>query len=252
MEKLNKEKLLEFSGSLTSEEFEQIKSILPSEERFALDVAIHNANSSEEIEKLLKKALNDFLDLVTILTDEKSVAILYSTFPEYFKGKSCRVQSQALKDLKIIINSLPLEDIRLITLYLTDVSLEDLLKIFQTDIPTLSSNINDIIVFIKYRLGELELERDYNNSKKYEHLSFKEGLGKTYSPSAILNAMGLLSKEDREIIYSSYDGDIFTSDANKSLTGMTYELIIEPKLSAILAKNDLTTTKTKKIERIEK
>lgn len=246
MAQLCDKEILSAIASLSSEEFEGIKSVLPSEERFALDLYLNNSIIQE---KQLSQALLDLNELIVILKNENKAYILELTFKEFFKEKSYHEKSLAIKDIKHIISTLPLEDARLITLYLNNVKLEELLQKFDMSIPALSAKLNKIIEYITFELYQIQRERTVNQSSNYQLNSIKEEFTPKYTPAEILDAMSSLPKEEIEIIYSMYDGDIFTSDTNKSLTSLTYDTIIRPKLTSTLLKNKVPETKGKKIEK---
>lgn len=246
MAQLCDKEVLSAIASLSSEEFEGIKSVLPSEERFALDLYLNNSIIQE---KQLSQALLDLNELIVILKNENKAYILELTFKEFFKGKSHREKALAIKDIKSIISTLPLEDARLITLYLNNVRLEELLQKFDMNIPTLSDKLNKIIEQITFELYRLQMERSFNKSSDYNSTSIHDEFMTKYTPADILNAMRTLPKEEVEIIYSMYDGDIFMSNTNKSLTSLTYDTIIKPKLTGTLLKNKKVKPQGMKIEK---
>lgn len=104
------------------------------------------------------------------------------------------------------------------------------------NIPTLSDKLNKIIEQITFELYRLQMERSFNKSSDYNSTSIHDEFMTKYTPADILSAMCTLPKEEVEIIYSMYDGDIFMSDTNKSLTSLTYDTIIKPKLTGTLLK----------------
>lgn len=246
MAQLCDKEVLNAIASLSSEEFDEIKSILPSAERFALDLYLNNGVIQKET---LHQALIDLNELISILKNENKSYILELTFKEFFKGKNYREKALAIKDIKSIISTLSLEDARLITLYLNNVKLETLLLKFDMNIPTLSDRLNKIIEQITFELYRIQMERTFNKGSDYNSLSMQEEFMSKYTPADILNAMSTLPKEEVEIIYSMYDGDIFTSDTNKSLTSLTYDTIIRQKLTSTLLKNKNAEPKGKKIEK---
>ena len=93
------------------------------------------------------------------------------------------------------------------------------------------------------------MERTFNKSSDYNSTSIHDEFMTKYTPADILSAMRTLPKEEVEIIYSMYDGDIFMSDTNKSLTSLTYDTIIKPKLTGTLLKNKKVKPQGMKIEK---
>ena len=114
-ELLRDQEILNTIASLSSEEFDALKSTLPYDERFALDLYLHNDVIEEEP---LRRAIEDLCELISVLKNNNKSYILELTFKEFFKGKSHREKALAIKDIKSIISTLPLEDARLINLYL--------------------------------------------------------------------------------------------------------------------------------------
>ena len=245
-ELLRDQEILNTIASLNSKEFDALKSTLPYDERFALDLYLHNDVIEEEP---LRRAIEDLCELISILKNNNKSYILELTFKEFFKGKSNREKAIAIKDIKSIISTLPLEDARLINLYLHNVELEILLLKFDMNIPTLSDKLNKIIEQITFELYCLQMERSFNKSSDYNSTSIHDEFMTKYTPADILNAMCTLPKEEVEIIYSMYDGDIFMSDTNKSLTSLTYDTIIKPKLTGTLLKNKKVKPQGMKIEK---
>ena len=245
-ELLRDQEILNTIASLSSEEFDALKSTLPYDERFALDLYLHNDVIEEEP---LRRAIEDLCELISVLKNNNKSYILELTFKEFFKGKSHREKALAIKDIKSIISTLPLEDARLINLYLHDVELEILLLKFDMNIPTLSDKLNKIIEQITFELYRLQMERTFNKSSDYNSTSIHDEFMTKYTPADILSAMLTLPKEEVEIIYSMYDGDIFMSDTNKSLTSLTYDTIIKPKLTGTLLKNKKVKPQGMKIEK---
>lgn len=245
-ELLRNQEILNTIVSLSSEEFDALKSTLPYDERFALDLYLHNDVIEEDP---LCRAIEDLCELISILKNNNKSYILELTFKEFFKGKSHREKALAIKNIKSIISTLPLEDARLINLYLHDVELEILLLKFDMNMPTLSDKLNKIIEQITFELYRLQMERSFNKSSDYNSASIHDEYMTKYTPADILSAMCTLPKEEVEIIYSMYDGDIFMSDTNKSLTSLTYDTIIKPKLTGALLKNKKVKPQGMKIEK---
>ena len=99
-ELLRDQEILNTIASLSSEEFDALKSTLPYDERFALDLYLHNDVIEEEP---LRRAIEDLCELISVLKNNNKSYILELTFKEFFKGKSHREKALAIKDIKSII-----------------------------------------------------------------------------------------------------------------------------------------------------
>ena len=76
-ELLRDQEILNTIASLSSEEFDALKSTLPYDERFALDLYLHNDVIEEEP---LRRAIEDLCELISVLKNNNKSYILDLTF----------------------------------------------------------------------------------------------------------------------------------------------------------------------------